>query len=282
MYETCKVSLARFPQIFIGFPTFQCFHPKGTVPCQKKLFGHPRPSWTALPTHVPWQNLANRCLFKDSGTEEWFVTHYESSWLRVSDFGWLLLPLYPFQKGACLSSQIFSLAEPLALSPPQAPQKIGVWPSWWVSPRRRRKGSRRRLAIGQVDRLDVGLPVLEISRSWLWTKRWNNNGTQMPPKQQMHRNGDFGNLELKGGGIASCMEHVCFQDQLRASCYPNQRRRINVQANVKWGSGNYPNAVSRKWDIRSLIAKSCKGTFFLFFVFWFCRFPNIFRLVLVI
>lgn len=55
----------------------------------------------------------------------------------------------------------------------------------------------------------------------------------MPPKQQMHRNGDFGNLELKGGGAPVEFNILCFQDQLRASCYPNQRRRINVQANVK-------------------------------------------------
>ena len=39
--ETCKVSLARFPQIFIGFPTFQRFHPKGMVPRQKKYLAIP-------------------------------------------------------------------------------------------------------------------------------------------------------------------------------------------------------------------------------------------------
>lgn len=160
----------QIPTDFHGFPYFQilivlwnlvcpfdyallaCFHPKGMVPCQTKLLWLiPGQVERLFPRMCLWQNLANRCLFKDSGTEEWFVTHYESSWLSVSDFGWLLLPFYPFQKGACQSSQIFSLAEPLALSPPQAPRKKGVWPSWWVSPRRRRKGSRRPLAIGQVD-----------------------------------------------------------------------------------------------------------------------------------
>ena len=82
----------------------------------------------------------------------------------------------------------------------------------------------------------------------------------MPPKQQMHRKGYFGNLELKGGGM---------QVELRASCYPNQRRRINVQANVKWGGGTRMQGVENGHsfvDIQEL-QRYCFFFFFLSFDF---------------
>ena len=68
----------------------------------------------------------------------------------------------------------------------------------------------------------------------------------MPPKQQMHRNGDFGNLELKGGGIASCMEHVLFPGPAPGQLLSKPATKNQRPGQCEMGE-RHPNAGIRKW-----------------------------------